>query len=295
MLCFILDQSSRGLHRVPTRPPPTDVHETQKSPGLRRFATDLSFRTKMVREYACWRAFDNGNTRLTLVFGDCAGSIPLRRFFCARPGSGRCGENFAAGWVCLSAAAARSLDASDMFLMTHPCSLRHPQPSNKSLKIKKILGKKQKQNRPVPQWIRLRTDNKIRYVASPAPRRVSLLHTSHIAGQRCAWQGGCRTRVASLGSRRPMPACAATSRPASQPASVPSVSRALDLSSHSLFPSSHCSLLAPVQLEQQAPPLAPHQARPLNVAAPRPDEELPRLGAPPARLPAPPRRRVRVR
>ncbi|EEU04070.1 60S ribosomal protein L39 [Dictyostelium discoideum AX4] len=36
-------------------------------------------------------------------------------------------------------------------------------PSNKTLKIKKILGKKQKQNRPVPQWIRLRTDNTIRY------------------------------------------------------------------------------------------------------------------------------------
>ncbi|CAF1267284.1 unnamed protein product [Adineta ricciae] len=35
--------------------------------------------------------------------------------------------------------------------------------SNKTLKIKKVLAKKQKQNRPVPQWIRMRTGNTIRY------------------------------------------------------------------------------------------------------------------------------------
>ena len=38
------------------------------------------------------------------------------------------------------------------------------QPSMKTFKIKKHLAKKQKQNRPIPQWIRLRTDNTIRYV-----------------------------------------------------------------------------------------------------------------------------------
>ncbi|CAG8641619.1 7832_t:CDS:2 [Cetraspora pellucida] len=31
--------------------------------------------------------------------------------------------------------------------------------------IKRVLGKKQKQNRPIPQWIRLRTGNTIRYNA----------------------------------------------------------------------------------------------------------------------------------
>ena len=36
------------------------------------------------------------------------------------------------------------------------------QPSNKTFKVKKILAKKQRQNRPIPQWIRLRTDNTIR-------------------------------------------------------------------------------------------------------------------------------------
>jgi large subunit ribosomal protein L39e len=36
------------------------------------------------------------------------------------------------------------------------------QPSNKTFRVKKILAKKQRQNRPIPQWIRLRTDNTIR-------------------------------------------------------------------------------------------------------------------------------------
>ncbi|EGC38355.1 hypothetical protein DICPUDRAFT_53355 [Dictyostelium purpureum] len=36
-------------------------------------------------------------------------------------------------------------------------------PSHKTLKVKKVLGKAQKCNRSVPGWIRLKTDNKIRY------------------------------------------------------------------------------------------------------------------------------------
>mmetsp|Transcript_21276 Transcript_21276/g.52063 ORF Transcript_21276/g.52063 Transcript_21276/m.52063 type:complete len:92 (+) Transcript_21276:316-591(+) len=39
------------------------------------------------------------------------------------------------------------------------------QPSQKTLKVKRILAKKQRQNRPIPQWIRLRTGNTIRYNA----------------------------------------------------------------------------------------------------------------------------------
>ncbi|KAJ3041185.1 60S ribosomal protein L39 [Rhizophlyctis rosea] len=39
------------------------------------------------------------------------------------------------------------------------------QPSNKSFRVKRILGKKQKQNRPIPNWFRLKTDNTIRYNA----------------------------------------------------------------------------------------------------------------------------------
>ncbi|KAG5593629.1 hypothetical protein H5410_034861 [Solanum commersonii] len=35
-------------------------------------------------------------------------------------------------------------------------------PSHKSFMIKKKLAKKQRQNRPIPYWIRMRTDNTIR-------------------------------------------------------------------------------------------------------------------------------------
>nr|PNR51959.1 hypothetical protein PHYPA_008333 [Physcomitrium patens] len=38
-------------------------------------------------------------------------------------------------------------------------------PSQKTFLIKKKLGKKMKQNRPIPHWIRMRTDNTIRYNA----------------------------------------------------------------------------------------------------------------------------------
>ena len=48
------------------------------------------------------------------------------------------------------------------------------QPSQKSFRIKRILAKKAKQNRPIPQWIRLRTDNTIRYAFAAFPREDGL-------------------------------------------------------------------------------------------------------------------------
>jgi len=42
---------------------------------------------------------------------------------------------------------------------------RPSQPANKTLRTKKTLGAKLKQNRPIPQWIRMRTGNRIRYNA----------------------------------------------------------------------------------------------------------------------------------
>jgi ribosomal protein L39E len=36
------------------------------------------------------------------------------------------------------------------------------QPSHKTFRIKKKLAKKMRQNRPIPHWIRMRTDNTIR-------------------------------------------------------------------------------------------------------------------------------------
>ncbi|MBW0466673.1 hypothetical protein O181_006388 [Austropuccinia psidii MF-1] len=38
-------------------------------------------------------------------------------------------------------------------------------PSNKSFRIKRALAKAQRQNRPLPQWFRLKTDSKITYNA----------------------------------------------------------------------------------------------------------------------------------
>ncbi|KQK19296.1 hypothetical protein BRADI_1g47501v3 [Brachypodium distachyon] len=39
------------------------------------------------------------------------------------------------------------------------------QPSHKTFRIKQKLAKKMRQNRPIPYWIRMRTDNTIRYNA----------------------------------------------------------------------------------------------------------------------------------
>ncbi|XP_054935965.1 60S ribosomal protein L39-like [Physeter macrocephalus] len=35
--------------------------------------------------------------------------------------------------------------------------------SHKTFRIKQFLAKKQKQNHPIPQWIQMKTGNKIRY------------------------------------------------------------------------------------------------------------------------------------
>uniref|UniRef100_A0A8D1W366 60S ribosomal protein L39-like n=1 Tax=Sus scrofa TaxID=9823 RepID=A0A8D1W366_PIG len=43
--------------------------------------------------------------------------------------------------------------------------------SDKIFRIKQFLVKKQKQNCPVPQWIRMKTGNKIRYNPWPCSRR----------------------------------------------------------------------------------------------------------------------------
>ena len=43
-----------------------------------------------------------------------------------------------------------------------PFGVVRVQPSQKTFRIKQKLAKKAKQNRPIPQWIRFRTDNKIR-------------------------------------------------------------------------------------------------------------------------------------
>ncbi|PWN33064.1 uncharacterized protein FA14DRAFT_126351 [Meira miltonrushii] len=39
----------------------------------------------------------------------------------------------------------------------------HKQPSQKSFKTKVTLAKASRQNRPIPPWFRMKTDNKIQY------------------------------------------------------------------------------------------------------------------------------------
>jgi large subunit ribosomal protein L39e len=53
--------------------------------------------------------------------------------------------------------------------------------SHKSFRTKQKLAKAQKQNRPIPQWIRLRTGNTIRYEPpfhnlAPAPWDDRFIH-----------------------------------------------------------------------------------------------------------------------
>ena len=60
-------------------------------------------------------------------------------------------------WLPLSRCSARSA----VLVLTLRCSVC-AQPSQKTFRIKQKLAKKAKQNRPIPQWIRFRTDNSIR-------------------------------------------------------------------------------------------------------------------------------------
>lgn len=48
--------------------------------------------------------------------------------------------------------------------------------ANKSFQIKQKLGKASKQNRPLPQWLRLKTNNTIRYNAKRRHWRRSKLN-----------------------------------------------------------------------------------------------------------------------
>jgi large subunit ribosomal protein L39e len=44
--------------------------------------------------------------------------------------------------------------------------------SHKSFRTKQKLAKAQKQNRPIPQWIRLKTGNTIRYAGTETPNWI---------------------------------------------------------------------------------------------------------------------------
>uniref|UniRef100_A0A9I9DE28 60S ribosomal protein L39 n=1 Tax=Cucumis melo TaxID=3656 RepID=A0A9I9DE28_CUCME len=60
---------------------------------------------------------------------------------------------------------ASSLLIGFLFISPSIAGTRKWYPSHKTFRIKKKLAKKMRQNRPIPHWIRLRTDNTIRYNA----------------------------------------------------------------------------------------------------------------------------------
>ncbi|KAJ8634843.1 hypothetical protein MRB53_009110 [Persea americana] len=56
------------------------------------------------------------------------------------------------------------LDNAISYVVSGPVEVLR-KPSHKTFMIKKKLAKKMRQNRPIPHWIRMRTDNTIRYNA----------------------------------------------------------------------------------------------------------------------------------
>jgi large subunit ribosomal protein L39e len=57
--------------------------------------------------------------------------------------------------------------AGFLFVLTVSACLlsKATMPSQKTFRTKRTLAKKQRQNRPLPQWIRMRTDNDIKWNA----------------------------------------------------------------------------------------------------------------------------------
>ncbi|KAK1746525.1 60S ribosomal protein L39 [Skeletonema marinoi] len=61
--------------------------------------------------------------------------------------------------MCTSIGLHRQPEVNACFLSSHV------EPSQKTFRTKVKLAKAMKQNRPLPQWIRLRTDNTVKYNA----------------------------------------------------------------------------------------------------------------------------------
>ncbi|KAF2968622.1 hypothetical protein GQX73_g4979 [Xylaria multiplex] len=64
-----------------------------------------------------------------------------------------------AGWIVMPA------HSHNLEIETPKLTMLVQPQSHKSFRTKQKLAKAQKQNRPIPQWIRLRTGNTIRYNA----------------------------------------------------------------------------------------------------------------------------------
>ncbi|EIM19723.1 hypothetical protein WALSEDRAFT_70391 [Wallemia mellicola CBS 633.66] len=53
---------------------------------------------------------------------------------------------------------------------------REKRSANKTFRLKRTLAKKQRQNRPIPQWFRLKSDTNIQYNAKRRHWRRTKLH-----------------------------------------------------------------------------------------------------------------------
>ncbi|KAG5562917.1 hypothetical protein RHGRI_005603 [Rhododendron griersonianum] len=116
---------------------------------LRARSVDLNSKESITSLYMfIWKASEQHlycySTRNTFLF---LSSVERVRFFGLTPDA-RC-----LGLICVN-----------LFLRT-AVLLDTDVPSHKTFMIKKKLAKKMRQNRPIPHWIRMRTDNTIRYNA----------------------------------------------------------------------------------------------------------------------------------
>ena len=65
-----------------------------------------------------------------------------------------------------------------------------PPRSHKSLKTKKLLAVARKRNRPLPNWIRMRTDNTIRYNGACSQRQRGRARSQDESGMVCRCRRG---------------------------------------------------------------------------------------------------------
>ena len=144
------------------------------------------------------------------------------------------------------------------------------------MRTKKTLAKKLKQNRPIPQWIRMRTGNTIRYAPPRPPSRP--LPAPGTSG-RCSGFGGSEGRLSlSPGGASPCEyrppggggvACGEAGRLSHAPPRLlpPRSPRppTPGQSALGLVREAHLALvLCAAQLQREAAPLASHQDRPVS-------------------------------
>ncbi|KAL0382960.1 UNVERIFIED_CONTAM: 60S ribosomal protein L39-1 [Sesamum calycinum] len=81
-------------------------------------------------------------------------------------------------------------------IQSQELNVMEEQPSHKTLRIKKKLAKKQRQNRPIPYWIRMRTDNTIRQRCSDQVFKALSKYEAYLV-----WQNGSAVETNAWGKK----------------------------------------------------------------------------------------------